>query len=134
VPLAAALLEGTNVAVTHASAIRNGLADYVDAQIGSNGLIKLLTASDEQVALLACSATTFGPAATGVMTASAITSDTSADGGTVTKGVIMTSASATVVRFSVSNTAGAGDLKLNSVAISAGQTVSITSLTYTAPA
>jgi len=132
--MGAALSGDNDMAVTHASAIRNGLGDYVDAQIGSNGLIKLLTASNEQVALLACSATAFGPAATGMMTASAITSDTAADGGTVTKGVIMTSASATVVRFTVTNTAGTGDLKLNSVNISAGQTVSITSLTYTAPA
>lgn len=123
------------MAVTHASAIRNGLAGYVSGQIGASGLMKLMTSSDEQVALLTMSnASAFGAPATGVMTASAITSDTNAAGGTASKGVLMTKASATIVRFSVSNTAGAGDVKLNSVAISAGQTVSITSLTYTAPA
>lgn len=123
------------MAVTHASGIRNGIAGYVSAQIGASGLMKLMTASDEQVALLTmANASAFGVPATGTMTASAIVSDSSAAGGTAAKGVLMTKTSATIVRFSVSNTAGAGDVKLNSVAISAGQTVSITSLTYTAPA
>jgi len=38
------------------------------------------------------------------------------------------------VLCSVTATGGGGDITLNSIIISAGQTVSITSLTYTAPA
>jgi hypothetical protein len=124
------------MAVTHASAIRNGFAHYVSSQIGASGILALFDASDLVISRLTmANASAFGAPATGVMTASAITSDTGAtNNGTVTKGALLTKSSATIVRFSVSNTAGAGDVKLNSVAISIGQTVSITSLTYTAPA
>lgn len=72
---------------------------------------------------------TFGAAASaGVKTANAITSDTSADAtGTCTWGSLLTSGNTRHLDFSV-GTSGA-DLNLNSVAIQAGATVAVTSLT-----
>ena len=74
---------------------------------------------------------TFGAAASGgVKTANAITSDASADAtGTATWGSLLTSGNVRSLDFSV-GTSGA-DLNLNSVAIQAGATVAVSSLTVT---
>jgi hypothetical protein len=85
------------------------------------------------LATLPLSATAFGNAASGVATAAAITSDTNAAAsgtatffraGSVTGGVITP-----VIQGEV-GTSGA-DMNLNSVAITAGGTVSLTGFTYT---
>lgn len=69
-------------------------------------------------------------ASSGVLTFSAITADSSADAtGTATWGRLVTSASVFVMDFSV-GTSGA-DLNLNTVSISSGVQVSVTSATIT---
>lgn len=88
------------------------------------------TALGAQVLLadLALNATAFGAASAGSASANAITQDSSADAtGTATWGSLLTSGNARRLDFSV-GTSGA-DLNLNSVAIQAGATVSVTSLT-----
>ena len=90
------------------------------------------TALGAQVKLaeLALSATFAPGAAAGVLTASAITSDASADAtGTASWGTLTTSAGTRIVDFSV-GTSGA-DLNLNSVAITVGATVAVSSFTIT---
>jgi hypothetical protein len=83
-----------------------------------------------QLAELTFGSPAFGSAVAGVATANTITGDTSADAsGTATWFRALTSGSATVFDGSV-GTAGA-NLNLNSVAISSGAAVSVTSLTYT---
>ena len=70
----------------------------------------------------------------GRATASAITSDSSADAsGTATWFRVVDRDSGAVIDGDVSDTGGTGDLKLNSTAISAGAQVSISSWTFTVP-
>ena len=126
------------MAVTHPTAVRNGIADYVVdlLDVGSTnaaGQIELQTSGDVEVATLAMSNPAFGAAASGIATANSITDDSSATGGTVAKGVLQDRDEGDVVLFSVTATGGGGDLELSSVSVGAGDTVQITSLTYTAP-
>lgn len=92
------------------------------------------TAGAAAVATLLFSATAFGAASAGVSTANAIASDTNAVGGTIAKAELQTAAGVAKVLCSVTATGGGGDMQLSSVVVSAGQTVSMSSLTYTAPA
>lgn len=120
---------------------RHVFLDQIDTSIGASGLLRIYdgtqptnvaTALGAQVKLaeLALSATAFGAAAAGVLTANAISDDASADAtGTATWGTLTTSGGTRIVDFSV-GTSGA-DLNLNSVSITAGGTVSVTSFTIT---
>jgi hypothetical protein len=121
------------MSVTHSTAVRTVIADAVTGTIGTSGKLVFLTAGSAVVATLPFSATAFGAAASGVSTANAITSDTNAVAGTIAKAEFQTSGSVVKVLCSVTATGGGGDIQLSSVIISAGQTVAITSLTYTAP-
>ena len=123
------------MAVTHTSTIRSGIADYVVDQIDLNtppGKIIMQTSGGTTVATLTFSNPAFGAASAGVATASAITADSSAVGGTVAKAEFRQGGGTAIVLCSVTATGGGGDITLNSVVISAGQQVSITNLTYTA--
>lgn len=125
------------MAVTHPSSMRNLIADQVTAQadVGTtNAILELQTAATSTAALLTMGTSAFGAAAAGVATASTITDDTNAIGGTATQAVIYSSTENNeVLSCSVTSTGGGGDIELSSNVISSGQTVSITSLTYTAP-
>ncbi len=123
------------MAVTHATAIRNGIADYVVDQIdvGGTGTLEFHTSGDVEVATVTFSATAFGAAAAGVATANAITKDSSATGGTIAKFVVKSGTPADVFYGSVTATGGGGDIELSSLVVTATDEVSLTSLTYTAP-
>ena len=120
------------MAVTHPTTIRNGLADYVvDAiDVAGPGTLEFQTVASAEVATLTFSATAFGAAVAGIATANAITSDTSATGGTTTKAVFKSGTPADVVYCSVTGSGGGGDIELSSAVISAGQTVAVSALTY----
>ncbi|TAK45253.1 MAG: hypothetical protein EPO27_10560 [Betaproteobacteria bacterium] len=125
------------MAVTHATALRTVLADAAVDSIDNGaaaGTLEFQTAASAEVATLTFSDPAFGAAANGVATASAITSDSSATGGTITKAVLQDSDGNDKILCSVTATGGGGDIELSSVVVSAGQTVSVSSLTYTAPA
>jgi malate/lactate dehydrogenase len=119
------------MAVTHATATRSGIADYVTGLL-NNGTIQFQTAASAVVATLTFGATAFGAASSGVSTANAITSDTDAAGNAspVTKAVIRSSAPANVLECSVG--LSGEDINISKVVIDAGDTVELTSLTYTA--
>jgi len=123
------------MAVTHPTAVRNGLADYVvdliDAGAGA-GTLEFQTSGNVEVATLTFSDPAFGAATGGTATASAITSDTSATGGTVAKFVVKDS-NGNPVFYGAVGTSGS-DINLSSLAVGVGDTVSISSLTYSAPA
>lgn len=119
------------MAVTHPTATRNGMADYIVDQL-DGGDLEFQTSGDVQVATLTFGSPAFGDSASGVATANAITSDTDATGGTTTKAQLKTSGGTAVVNCSV-GTSGA-DINLSSVSPANGDTVSVSSLTYTAPA
>lgn len=124
------------MAVTHTTAVRNGITDFVVDQLDEGtppGKLKFQTSGDVDVATLTFSNPAFGSSASGTATASAITSDTSAVGGTIAKARLKNAALTDKVICSVTATGGGGDIQLSSVVISAGQTVALTSLTYSAP-
>lgn len=120
---------------TLSTAARNAacdaVVDLIDGGAGP-GLLVFRTSGDVEVATLTFSDPAFGSASTGVATASAITSDTSATGGTITKATLETSA-ATVVMTVTANTT-TGEIVLTSATIAATETVACSSLTVTMPA
>ena len=124
------------MAVTHPTTVRNALADYVVDQIDLNtppGKLVMQTAGGATVATLTFANPAFGSAAAGTATANAIADDTNAVGGTIAKGELRNGAGTAQALFSVTATGGGGDIQMNSVVVSAGQTVRVSSLTYSGP-
>jgi len=131
------------LSVTHPTSLRNSLADLVVDAIdagASAGTLEMQTSGDVEVATLTFSEPAFDDAgsaggnADGVAAANAITKDSSATGGTIAKAVAKDSNGNVVFTCSVTGSGGGGDIELGSVVVSAGQEVSLTALTYTAPA
>jgi hypothetical protein len=124
-----------------ASAAADAVVDLID--VGGAGTIKVYTGTiptdantavgaQTLLATLTFSATAFGAASNGVATASAITSDTSADAtGTAAWARIASGGGTTVMDVTV-GTSGE-DLNFNTVSFVAGATIALTSLTYTQP-
>lgn len=121
------------MAVTHLAATRNGIADFVVDQLDGGTLIFYQADGTTEVATCTFGTPAFGAAAAGVATANAITADTSATGGTTTIANLTTSGASEIVECSVTSTGGGGDIELSSNVVGAGDTVTISSLTYTAP-
>lgn len=125
------------MALTHVTAVRNTLADAIDDAVNAGagaGTLEFQTSGDAEVATLTFSDPAFGAASSGTITAGTITDDTNATGGTVSKFRIFDSNSTEVLSGTVTATGGGGDIELSSVSVGAGDTVSLTSLTYTASA
>ena len=122
------------MSITHGTNARNAAADAVVDSIdaGGAGTLQFQTSGGTPVATLTFGATAFGSASAGVATANAITSDSSAAGGTTTKGVVKSGAGTVIINFTVTATGGGGDIELSSTTIATGSAVSVSSLTYTA--
>lgn len=123
-----------NYSTAARNAIADGLADQVDTgTTDASGDILIYTAAfGTLLAELTFSNPAFGAASSGVVTANSITDDTSANAtGTAAVCRIRDRDNGTVVEGTV-GTSGA-DLNLNTVSITSGDTVSITSATITAP-
>lgn len=112
------------------NAMCNALVDLID--VSGPGNIKFETSGDVEVATLPFANPAFGNAATGVATANAITSDTTATGGTVAQASIYDGAAAKILE-AVVLTSG-GDINLSSLSIGANDTISMSALTVTVPA
>jgi hypothetical protein len=125
------------MALTHVTAVRNTLANAittaVDAGTGAGKLV-IMTSGDVEVATLTMNDPSFGAASSGAITANAITSDTSATGGVAALFKITDSNNVEVYRGTVTVTSGGGDLELSSLTIGVGDTVSVSTLVYTASA
>ncbi len=124
---------------THPLAVRQGMANFVVDQLDEGtppGLLEFQTSGDVEVATLTFAApNAFGSAdGSAVCTAGTIADDSSATGGTIAKAAMKNAAGTAKILCNVTATAGGGAIELNSVVVSAGQVVSMTSLTYTAPA
>lgn len=121
-------------AVTHPTSVRNTIADAVvdllDAGAGA-GTIEFQTSGDVEVATLTYSDPAFGNAAAGTATANSITSDTNATGGTVAQSQHLDSDDNEV--FSTAVGTSGSDINLSSLSVGSGDTVSMSSLTYSAP-
>jgi hypothetical protein len=124
---------GITLTTAARNAACNAIVDLVDVgSTDANGDLVIMTSGDVEVATLAMSNPAFGAAATGVATASAISDDTSATGGTAALHKIQDRDNTEIWRGTVG--AGSGDLDLSSVTIGAGDTVSVSSYTLTVPA
>lgn len=124
-----------------AVAVRNAALDAIDTAIGSSGLLRIYDGTQPTnpdtalsgntlLAELPLSSPAFGTASGGVLTANAITDETSAPAtGTQTWATLTTSGGTTrIVDMSCGN--GSGDLNLSGT-ITATGTVSVSSLTIT---
>lgn len=126
------------MAVTHSTAARNAATDAVTALIGANGnlvfrLAGSIAAPGAAVATLPLSADAFGDAANGTATANTITSDSNAAGNASAVGAasLQTSGGTLVIHCGVA--ASGSDIDMtNGLVVDAGDTVSCSSLTYTA--
>lgn len=124
---------GITLTTAAQNAAANAVVDALDAGAGA-AIIEYQTAADAVVAALTMSDPAFGAAAAGVATANAVTDDTDATGGVVTKAVFKDSDGSEVFRMTVSASGGGGDIIVDNTTIGAGTTVKLTSLTYTQPA
>jgi hypothetical protein len=126
------------MAVTHPTAFRDTVADLVDSTLSTTAkLVFRLTGTagtpGTAVATLAMSNPAFGASSSGVITASAITSDTNATGNAspVATATLETGAGTVVVHCAVA--ASGSDINLSGgLTIGAGDTVACSSLSYTA--
>lgn len=126
------------MAVTHSTAARNAATDAVTALIGTSGnlvfrLSGTVGSPGTAVATLPLSATAFGASSSGTATANSITSDTNATGNAsaVATATLQTSAGTVVIHCAVA--ASGSDINMtNGLTIASGDTVSCSSLTYTA--
>lgn len=124
------------MAVTHPTAVRNTVCDLiVDSLDPSGNLVFRATGTagspGSEIATLALSATAFGAASSGIATASAITSDTNATGGTVATATLETSGGTVKVHCAVA--ASGSDIDMSGgLTVTAGDTVTCTALTYEA--
>lgn len=126
------------MSVTHSTACRNAVADLITSRLGTSPKLKFrlsgtVAAPGTAVATLTMSATPFPAASGGVLTANAIASDTNATGNAsaVANATLETSGGTVEVHCAVA--ASSSDINLsNGLVINAGDTVSCSSLTYTA--
>lgn len=126
------------MAVTHSTAARNAATDAVTALIGASGklvfrLSGTVGSPGTAVATLSLSATAFGASASGTATANAITADTNATGNAspVATATLQTSGGTVVIHCAVA--ASGSDINMtNGLTVASGDTVSCSSLTYTA--
>ena len=126
------------MAITHSAATRTALADTTVDRIdlgttNAAGQVVIQTSGAGEVATLPMSNPAFGAASGPTATANAITDDTSATGGTAAQFQVQNRDAGEVFSGSATLSGGGGDMILTSLTIGAGDTVSITSMTYTAP-
>lgn len=126
------------MAVTHREYVRNDIADLVVDKIDSGsvntyGKIAFLAADSSLIANLEFANPAFQAASAGTATANAIRGDSDCNPGTVTLFVVRSRDSDDIFTGSVTATGGGGDIILSSTAIGDGDTITISSLTYTSP-
>ena len=124
------------MAVTHTTAVRDQVCNLIVDSLDTNGKLAFRTtgtvgAPGTVVATCPLSATGFGASSTGTATAAAITSDTNAAGGVVATATLQTSADLVKVHCVVAASGQDIDFS-NGLTVGAGDTVEVTSLTYTA--
>ena len=126
------------MSVTHSTAARDAATNAVTALLGTSPRLAFrvggtVGSPGTVAATLVMSATGFGASSSGTATANAITSDTAATGNAsaVTKATIQTSGGTVHIHCDVA--ASGSDINVtNGLTIASGDTVSCSSLTYTA--
>ena len=126
------------MAVTHPTAFRDTVADLVDSTLSTTAklvfrLSGTAASPGTAVATLSMANPAFGASSSGVITAGTITSDTNATGNAspVATATLQTGAGTVIVHCAVA--ASASDINMTGgLTVGAGDTVSCSSLTYTA--
>ena len=121
------------MAVTYTTAVKNARLDAVVTQIGSAGVLEIGTTSMGTVLATIALGNPAGTTSGGILTFSGFPrSDTSADAtGTAAAARIRTASGGTDIITGLTVGTSASDINLDSVSITAGQTVTITSATIT---
>jgi hypothetical protein len=130
------------MAIKYDTTTRNAMLDALNTRIGTSAKVRIYngtrpanvgTAITSQTMLveLTCNATAFAAAAaSGVLTANAISNGTAAATGTASWSRVFQSNGTTAIADADVATSGS-DLNLNNTSIATGQTVSVTSFTIT---
>lgn len=127
------------MAITHTTAVRNVLADTFDDQVNAGttdaGGDVVISDNPTVVVTITFQNPAFGAAATGVITLAGVplSNTASATGAAVDEFIIQNRDNTQVLDGTVTVTSGGGDIEVNNTSINSGQTVEITSMTYTAP-
>lgn len=128
------------MSVTHVTAVRNGLADYIDNYINTTGSANAggklrLRDGTSTIVDFAFSNPAFGAASSGAITlADTPIAATAGASGDVDNAQILDRDEAVVLSCSVTGVGGGGDIEVSNVSIANGQDCSLTGLSYTAPA
>ena len=127
------------MAVTHSTAAKNAATNAVTALLGASGSLVFrispssVASPGTAVATLGLSATPFGASSGGTATAAAISSDTNATGNASPVAFATLQATGAVIVIHCAVAASASDINMtNGLTVAAGDTVSCSSLTYTA--
>jgi hypothetical protein len=128
------------VATTHPTAVRNTVCDLIVDSLDVGGPGKLVfrlsgTAASPgtAVATLTFAATAFGAASSGTATAASITSDTNATGNASAVATATLETAGGTVKVHCAVAASGSDINMSGgLTVGAGDTVSCSSLTYTA--
>ena len=122
------------MAVTHHADTRNAIATAVKTEIDAgtgSATLEFQTSGTVEVATCTFPSENCGSVSGAVLTFGTIADDTSATGGTVAQFVIKSATPTDCVYGSVGTTGE--DINLSSLNVGSGDTVSVSSLTYTAP-
>jgi hypothetical protein len=121
------------MAVTYTTAVKNARLTAVSTAIGSTGVLEIGTTSMGTVLATIALDSTAGTAASAVLTFSGFPkSDVSADNtGTAAAARIRTASGGTDIVTGLTVGTSASDINLDSLSITAGQTVTISSATIT---
>lgn len=121
------------MAITYTTAVKNARLNAVVTAIGSTGVLEIGTAGMASVLATITLDATAGTSSGGVLTFSSFPkSDTSADNtGTAAVARIRTATGGTDIITGLTVGTSASDINLDSLSITAGQTVTITSATIT---
>jgi hypothetical protein len=122
---------------THPTVFRTTVADLVTSTLSTTAKLKFratgnANAPGTAVATLAMSNPVAPGASSGVITFSSITSDTNAAGGTIATATLETGGGTVVVHCTVGTSGDAINVSSGGLTVTAGDTVSCSSLTYTA--
>ena len=129
---------------THITSFRDAVADLVDSTLGAGAKLVFHTSAMANantaagtgiVATLTFATPAFGSSSSGTITRTAsITSDTNATGGTIAFATFQTSGAAVVVHCTVGTSGDAINVTSGGLTVTAGDTVSCSTLTYAAMA
>jgi hypothetical protein len=126
------------MAVTYENGVRTAIATAVMNDIDNgtgNGTLVFETSGDAEVATITFAATC-GTVTTGVLTFSGWTNDTSAAGGTIEHASFYDGQGSPEKLFEVpcNTTGGTNIIQVSSTSVASGETMTLTSLTWTMPA